>query len=355
MFMSLNEYGIKLTTDATMQAEQLRRQRPAGHSPDGSMDDLLAALRAAAEPTLLRILALASHGELTVSELVRTLGQSQPRISRNLKLLTEAGLLTRHREGSWAFHRLADDGPGADVARHLHALLPQVDNHDGILAQDRERLTDVKSARAEAAEAYFRDNAERWDQLRSLHVDDAKVEKAIGQLLPETGIDNLLDLGTGTGRMLEVFSSRARRGTGIDRSHEMLTVARDKLETAGCANCQVRQGDIYQLPFSSGDFDAITIHQVLHFLDEPDRAVAEAARVLSPGGSLLVADFAPHKLESLRHDHEHRRLGFDGNEIEAYFSRNHLTIKDTISLAGDPLTVVLWLAQKPRTDAEPAP
>lgn len=347
--MSLNEYGINLTTDTAMQAEMLGDHLP----PDSSMDDLLAALRAAAEPTRLRILALASHGELTVSELVRTLGQSQPRISRHLKLLTEAGLLVRHREGSWAFHRLADDGPGAEVARHLNALLPQSDNRDGILAQDRERLTDVKTARAEKAEAYFRDNAERWDQLRSLHVDDAKVENAIGKLLPATGIKNLLDLGTGTGRMLEVFSSRARRGTGIDLSHEMLTVARDKLEKAGCANCQVRQGDLYQLPFGSGDFDAITIHQVLHFLNEPDRAIAEAARVLAPGGFLLIADFAPHGLESLREDHEHRRLGFDGDEIKSFFRRNRLTLKDTISLAGDPLTVVLWMAEKFQTDTTP--
>lgn len=338
-----------------MQAEELDSQPRADRPPDSPMDDLLAALRAAAEPTRLRILALASHGELTVSELVRTLGQSQPRISRHLKLLTEAGLLTRHREGSWAFHRLADDGPGADVARHLNALLPQADIQDGILAQDRGRLSDVKFARAEAAENYFRDNAESWDKLRSLHVDDAKVEAAIGKLLPKDGIENLLDLGTGTGRMLEVFSPRARRATGIDLSHEMLTVARDKLEKAGCANCQVRQGDLYQLPFTSGDFDAITIHQVLHYLDEPGRAIAEAARVLAPGGSLLIADFAPHALESLRQDHEHRRLGFGGDEIKAWLNRAGLTLKDTVSLAGDPLTVVLWLAEKPPTDPNPEP
>jgi ArsR family transcriptional regulator len=361
MFISLIEYDVKLITDAAMQTETTGSQR----QPDSTLDGLLAALRAAAEPTRLRIVALLAQGELTVSELVRTLGQSQPRISRHLKLLTEAGLLTRHREGSWAFHRLADDGPGAEVARHLNALLPDMGNENGagngdqVLAQDLERLSDVKRARADAAAAYFRDNAESWDKLRSLHVDEAEVEKAIGDLLPKGGIENLLDLGAGTGRILELLCPRARRGTGIDLSREMLAVARDNLERAGCDHCQVRQGDLYQLPFATGAFDVITIHQVLHFLDEPGRAVTEAARVLAPGGCLLIADFAPHALESLRDDHNHRRLGFDSDEIKAWLNRAGLTLKDTVSLAGDPLTVVLWLAQKPQTKpqkaTEPAP
>lgn len=326
---------------------------------DNPMDDLLAALRAGAEPTRLRIVALSARGELTVSELVRILGQSQPRISRHLKLLTEAGLLTRHREGSWVFYRLAEDGPGAEVARHLNALLPDAGDGDGdqdrILAQDLERLADVKRARARAAAAYFRKNAKTWDRLRSLHVDDAEVEKAILGLLPKDGIENLLDLGTGTGRMLELLAPRAGRGLGIDLSREMLTVARANLERPETGNCQVRQGDIYQLPFAPGSFDVITIHQVLHFLDEPGRAIAEAGRVLHPGGLLLLADFAPHELESLREEHNHRRLGFEDSEIEAWLDRAGLTVKETLPLVGDPLTVVLWLAEKPPRDAKRDP
>ena len=328
---------------------------------DNPMDDLLAALRAVAEPTRLRIVALSARGELTVSELVRILGQSQPRISRHLKLLTEAGLLTRHREGSWVFHRLAEDGPGAEVARHLNALLPDAGDgdgernagHDRILAQDLERLADVKSARATAAAAYFRKNAKTWDKLRSLHVDDAEVEKAILGLLADDGIENLLDLGTGTGRILELLAPRTGRGLGIDLSREMLTVARANLEQAGHRNCQVRQGDIYQLPFPPDSFDVITIHQVLHYLDEPAHAIAEAGRVLHPGGLLLVADFAPHELESLRDEHNHRRLGFTDSEIEAWFGRAGLKAKETVRLAGDPLTVVLWLAEKQGKDEAP--
>lgn len=328
-----------------MQAEALWADNP--------MDDLLAALRAVAEPTRLRLVALCAQGELTVSELVRILGQSQPRISRHLKLLTGAGLLTRHREGSWAFYRLADNGPGAEVARHLNALLPDHGNQDQILAQDIERLKQVKRDRAEAAAAYFRDNAQTWDKLRSLHIDDREVEKAILGLLAGGGIDTLLDLGTGTGRMLELLAPRTGRGLGIDLSREMLAVARANLERSGVDNCRVQQGDLYQLPFAAGAFDVIIIHQVLHFLDDPGPAVAEAARVLAPGGRLLIADFAPHGLESLRQEHNHRRLGFADKEIDAWLGRAGLTQKETVRLAGDPLTVVLWLAEKPETEPSP--
>ncbi len=350
-----------------MRAEDLRTGPSPGHpldsSPDNPMDDLLAALRAGAEPTRLRIVALLAKGELTVSELARTLDQSQPRISRHLKLLTEAGLLIRHREGSWVFHRLAEDGPGAEVARHLNALLPQAsgsgagDGADRVLARDLERLAEAKRARADAAAGYFRDNAERWDKLRSLHVDDAEVEKVIGRMLPETGIGNLLDLGTGTGRMLEFLCLRVERGTGIDLSREMLSVARANLDQAGCGNCHVRQGNLYQLPFAPAAFDAITIHQVLHYLDEPAAAIAEAARVLAPGGRLVVVDFLPHQLESLRDEHNHRRLGFAEAEIEGWFAHAGLTAAQSERLTGDPLTVAVWLAKKQETapNLEPSP
>jgi ArsR family transcriptional regulator len=287
---------------------------------------------------------------LTVSELVHILGQSQPRISRHLKLLTEAGLLTRHPEGSWVFHRLAESGPGAQVAQHLNALLPGEGVQDHALTRDRERLDAVKHERAETAAAYFRDNAESWDKLRSLHIDDAEVEKVITRLLPSGGIENLLDIGTGTGRMLELLSPRARRAQGIDLSREMLAVARANLERADCGNCQVRQADLYQLPLPDAVFDAVTVHQVLHFLDEPATAIAEAARVLAPGGKLVVVDFLPHGQESLRQEHEHRRLGFSDKEIASWFGRAGLDTKKTEHLSGTPLTVAVWLAEKPPID-----
>ncbi len=330
-----------------MKAEALWTDNP----ENGQMDALLAALRAAGEPTRLRLVQLLARGELTVSELVHILGQSQPRISRHLKLLTEAGLLARHPEGSWVFYRLAKNGPGAEVAGHLTALLAA--GGDQVLTRDLERLADVKRTRADAAAAYFRRNAESWDKLRSLHIDDREVEKVIARLLPKRGIENLLDLGTGTGRMLELLAPRAERGLGVDLSREMLAVARANLERAGIGHCQVRQADIYQLPFPDRSFDAATIHQVLHFLDEPGDVIAEASRVLAPGARLLVADFAPHDLESLRHDHEHRRLGFEDAEIISWFAAAGLRHKKTVRLSGNPLTVVVWLAAKPKTDSSP--
>lgn len=312
---------------------------------EGAMDGLLAALRAAADPTRLRIAALLAQAELTVSELVRILGQSQPRISRHLKLLTEAGLLIRFREGSWVFHRMAEDGPGGEVARHLTELLP---GGDQVLARDLERLAAVKGARAEAAAAYFSRNAESWHRLRSLHIDESEVETVIARLLGKRGIGSLLDLGTGTGRMLELLGPRAERALGVDLSREMLSVARANLERSDLKNCRVRQADIYRLPFADQSFDTATIHQVLHFLDDPGAAIAEAARVLTPGGRLLVVDFAPHDLESLRHEHEHRRLGFSDLEIDDWFVRSGLKRRKTVHLGAKPLTVAVWLAAKPR-------
>ncbi|NQV82824.1 MAG: metalloregulator ArsR/SmtB family transcription factor [Rhodospirillales bacterium] len=334
-----------------MQTEAIRTDQGTGGRaparPGERMDALLAALRAAAEPTRLRIVQLLSKDELTVSELVRILGQSQPRISRHLKLLTEAGLLNRHREGSWVFHRLADDmpgsAPGAEVARHLIALLPNGE------PRDLERLSAVKQARDEKAAGYFDANAERWDELRSLHVDDVDVETVIREWLGQPAIRSVLDIGTGTGRILEVLSPDLERGVGIDQSREMLSVARANLDRAGCGNCQIRQADLYRLPFGAADFDAAVIHQVLHFLNEPGAAITEAARVLAPGGRLLVVDFLPHLLENLREEHSHRRLGFSDTEIGTWFARAGLTGLEQKHLTSDPLTVALWLAEKPIT------
>lgn len=315
-------------------------------APDPAVSALLAALRAAAEPTRLRILALLATGEWTVSEIVQVLGQSQPRVSRHLRLLTEAGLLERFREGAWVFYRLARDGQGASVASRLAELLPAA--ADGDFARDRGRLAAVKAERARVAAEYFRRNASAWDRLRSLHVDDAEIERTLGQLLPESDLGDLLDLGTGTGRMLEVLGRTARRAEGIDLSHEMLTIARAHLERAGLAQCAVRQGDIYGLPFAGPAFDVVVVHQVLHFLDQPAHAIAEATRVLRPGGRLVIVDFAPHELEALRADHAHRRLGFADREIDGWCREAGLTESKITHLAGRPLTVTVWLATKSR-------
>ena len=305
------------------------------------METLLKGMRAAAEPTRLRILAACSRTELTVTDLTQILGQSQPRVSRHLKLLVDAGLLERNREGTWAYYRLAADGPWADLTDTLVALIPP---RDAVLINDLELLAEVKRARAKWAADYFRRNAARWDSVRSLHIDDAEVEKALKSLLAHGEVRNLLDIGTGTARMLEVLGASVENAIGVDLSHEMLTVARANLDRANLHNCQVRHGDMYHLPLAGQAFDAVTIHLVLHYADEPARVIAEAARMLRPGGRLAVVDFATHNEESLRTEHGHQRLGFDDKELTSWFAAAGLKSEPPVHLPGTPLTVCLWSA-----------
>jgi ArsR family transcriptional regulator len=318
------------------------------------MEELLAGLRAAAEGTRLRLLALCAESELTVSELTEILGQSQPRVSRHLKLLCDAGLLDRFREGSWVFYRLAQHARAAALAQLLVELLPP---GDATLALDRERLAAIKRQREEQAGAYFRANAAQWDRIRSLYVEEREVEAALATLLPAAGIRDLLDIGTGTGRMLEIFAPHVERVVGVDLSREMLAVARVNLERASLRNCSIRQADMYQLPLATASFDAVVIHQVLHYAERPAAVIAEAARVLRPEGRLVIVDFAPHALEFLRSEHAHRRLGFADAEVTAWCIAAGLEPEPARLLPGNPLTVALWQARRrARADvAAPAP
>ena len=315
-----------------------------------SFDELNGVLKAAGESTRLRILALLSEAELTVSDLTEILRQSQPRISRHLRLLAEAGLAERFREGSWAFFRMTEHGGGGQLARTLLAAL---DPADPVIARDRERLAAVRTARAAAAQAYFRAHAAEWDRIRKLHVADDAVEAAIRDALADRPFRSLLDLGTGTGRILELFGSSLERGLGIDLSLDMLLIARSRLERAGLRHCSVRQGDIYDLAMPREGFDVVIVHQVLHFLDDGGRAIAEAARMLRPAGRLLVVDFAPHDLEFLREEHAHRRLGFTPETINQWLTAAGLDVVSHRTLAPDPasdgkIAVSLWLGRDPR-------
>jgi ubiquinone/menaquinone biosynthesis C-methylase UbiE/DNA-binding transcriptional ArsR family regulator len=313
-----------------------------------SFAGLTATLKAAGEPTRLRILALLAEAELTVSDLTDILRQSQPRLSRHLRLLTEAGLVDRFREGSWAFFRLGERRGAAELAR---ALIGRLKTDDAVVLRDRERLAAVRASRAAAAQSYFRRHAAEWDRIRRLHVTDAAVEVAIRGALADKPIRALLDLGTGTGRMLELFGADIERGLGLDLSLDMLALARARLDRAGLKHCSVRHGDIYDLALPRDSFDAVIIHQVLHFLDDSARAIAEAARVLRPGGRLLVVDFAPHDLEFLREDHAHRRLGFAAETITQWLEAAGLDVLRQETLPPGPqgkIAVSLWLARDPR-------
>jgi len=313
-------------------------------------ESLNSVLKAAGEATRLRILALLAEAELTVSDLTAILRQSQPRISRHLRLMAQAGLVDRFREGSWAFFRLGERGGAAELARELIARL---DTADMTLARDRERLAAVRAQRAAAAQAYFRRHAAQWDRIRNLQVADEAVEEAVVAALASAPMRTLLDLGTGTGRMLDLLAPRIERGLGLDLSLEMLGIARARLDRAGLRHCSVRQGDIYDLALANDSFDTVIIHQVLHFLDDGARAIFEAARVLRPAGRLLVVDLAPHELELLRAEHAHRRLGFACETVAQWMQAAGLDLALHRSLAPHPaspgrLAVSLWLGRDRR-------
>lgn len=320
-----------------------------------SLDHTVSLLKAAGEHTRLRLLALLAQGDLTVSDLIDILGQSQPRISRHLKLLSEAGLIERYQEGAWAYFRAREEGA---QAQFVQSLLAHLSENDPQLLRDLEQLENVRARRAAQADRYFAANAAEWDEIRSLHVDEARVEAEILKLLGDKPFDALLDLGTGTGRMLELLSGLYQRGTGIDASREMLAIARANLDQSGLSRVQVRQGDILNLAVAEEGFDLITIHQVLHYLENPAIAIRSATRALKPGGRLLIVDFAPHDLEFLREKHAHIRLGFPVEQMNAWLEAAGLEVAQSLRLSPNTaqkdksLVVTLWLAADPR---EPAP
>ena len=324
------------------------------HAP---FDAVLNALTAAGEATRLRLLALLAEAELTVSELVTILGQSQPRVSRHLKLLAEAGLVERHREGSWVFFLISQSGPAAGFARDIVARLAPADPH---LMADRARLAEVREARAELAARYFAAHAANWDEVRAMHLPEERVEAAMLEAVGAAPVNAVLDLGTGAGRMLEILAPRATRAVGVDQSPQMLSVARARLERGGLRNAQLRQGDLYALPVELDFYDLVVMHQVLHYLDDPLRAIREATRALRPGGRLLIVDFAPHDEESLRLAHAHRRLGFSTEEVAGFLVAAGLDVelrRELAPQAGESgkLTVTIWLGRDRRINADAIP
>jgi ubiquinone/menaquinone biosynthesis C-methylase UbiE/DNA-binding transcriptional ArsR family regulator len=307
------------------------------------MEDIVDIIRAIGEPTRLRILALLSHGEMAAGEMSTVLNQSQPRVSRHL----EANLIERRPEGAWVFFRLNGNGSAGRIAT---AVLNEVSEHDFNIARDLERLAQVQVHREQQAQAYFESAAAEWETLRRLHQPDEAVEAALSAAVDEEKFDFHVDLGSGTGRMLEVFAPFTTRAEGIDSSRKMLALARARFDGAAGKMLSVRHGDILALPYSDHFADLVTIHQVLHYLREPNLAIAEASRVLTVGGVLLIADFAPHSFEELREKHAHRRLGFTDREVAAWCEQAGLSVTKTAHVAPlsaqDGLAVTIWKATK---------
>ena len=298
--------------------------------------------RALADATRLRILALLRRMELSVGELAQVLGQSQPRVSRHVKILCDAGLAERRKEGSWVFVALGTPSAVEPIAAALDAWAKAEPDHWAVA--DAARLAAVRADRAASAAAWFEGHADEWDAIRSLHVAESEIEAAMAQVLGDQPIDTLIDIGTGTGRMLELFGARARTALGIDRSSEMLRLARAKL--AGAANTELRQADLYALPMADGAADVAILHHVLHYAQQPGAAIREAGRVLAPGGRLLIVDFAPHDREELRSQGAHVRLGFDDDQVAGWAEAADLMMARVEMLVGGTLTVKLWLARK---------
>jgi ubiquinone/menaquinone biosynthesis C-methylase UbiE len=309
-----------------------------------TLTPLSALFQALADPGRLRILALLRSMELSVGELAQLLGQSQPRVSRHVRILADSGLVVRRKEGSWVFLMLAD----AARSEPLFETIDQWVSDEGRaqFAADIARLEAVRADRAEAAARYFAAHADTWDSIQSLHIAESEVEQAIANALGEGPLGRLVDVGTGTGRMIELFGARADSAIGIDRSSEMLRLARVKLEASGLRGASLRQGDMYALPLGDGSADVVILHQVLHYAQAPAHAIAEAARLLAPGGRLVIVDFAPHQREELRESDAHARLGFAVPTIKAWLGAAGLESEAVEHLAGGELTVSLWLARK---------
>lgn len=306
------------------------------------MNQALAIFRALADSTRLRILSLLRSMELSVGELAQVLGQSQPRVSRHVKILCDAGVAERRKEGSWVFVAL---GAEAKVQPILSAL-DSWNEDDHWHVADQARLAAVRADRAAAAANWFEAHADEWDAIRSLHIAESEVESAMATALGDAPLGTLIDIGTGTGRMLELFAPLASTAMGIDRSSEMLRLARAKLSERGLSNAELRQADLYALPLPNGAADTAILHHVLHYAQQPGAAIAEAARVLSPGGRLLVADFAPHEREELRLRNAHSRLGFSDDQVLGWFESHNLTPIRVETLEGGELSVKLWLGRK---------
>ncbi len=313
---------------------------------------LIGLLRAMGDPTRLRILALLRHQELAVGEIALLLEQSQPRVSRHIRILEDVGLVERHREGSWVFVRLGR-GEGAQVMLSFAESLPTSTLDRAVAEADRQRLAAVQAEREAAAERYFAAHADEWDAIRSLHVAEEEVERAILALMKNRRIGHLLDIGTGTGRMAAILGAAASKVTAIDRSPDMLRVARTRLAGERFA-VELLRGDFMALPLESASVDSVVMHQVLHFATAPDLAIAEAARVLRGSGHLLIVDFASHDREELRRDAAHARLGFSDAQIRGWFAANGLILESSEALTGGALTVKIWLGRR-RSDAPPLP
>jgi SAM-dependent methyltransferase len=343
---------VAVKTLETPSPTDLGVARPSATTDAGTVVSLGAtvdALRAVGEPTRARIVALLRHGECSVSDLSEILGQSQPGISRHLRQLHDAGLVTRHREGSFIFFGLSSSSE--EPVRSCLAVIDSVDDRDRMIAGDRRRLEAVRERRAVLAHDHFASHAGDWERESRHSAHDEDVLPVILDMLSSAsrGLGRVLDIGTGTGRMAQLLAPTAERVVGLDPNPTMLRVARANLDRSGIHHVELRQGDVFHPPFPTGSFDLVVCHQVLHFLDDADRAIAEMADLLDEGGRLLIVDLPAHGVEELRRDHAHRRLGFSSSQMTQWIKRAGLGVVEErhVKGSGGRLDSVIWLAAGP--------
>lgn len=315
-------------------------------------------LRALCDPSRLRIMRLLASMELAVGEIVQVLAQSQPRISRHVKILCDAGLAERRREGSWVYVRScltrADDVGQDALGVAADALLAAAEQDDpGFAAHcnaDRARLASIRSARSARAADYFAAHAAQWDQVRDLLCDPARVEDTLCDAL-DGDLGSLLDVGTGTGRIAELLFPRAELVTALDRSPDMLALARARLQDLPAERVALVQGDFTALPFADAAFDTLTMHQVLHYAPAPERVLEEAGRVVRGGGRIAIVDLASHGREELRDVHAHARLGFADQSMADMLIAAGFVPEMPRTLTGGDLTIKVWTGTRSRLSA----
>lgn len=310
-----------------------------------------AVLSALADPTRLRIMRLLEHLELAVGEIAHVLGQSQPRVSRHVAILCDGGLVERRREGSWVFLRMAiaagSARPMAAAAARFLAAAEEEDEEFGArCAEDRRHLAAIRAAREKGAADYFASHAAEWDRLRALLSPAEKVEAALLKALGKQSLGRLLDIGTGTGRVAELLADRTEHIVALDRSPEMLRLARARLQHLPPERWELVQADFGALPFGPGSFDTIVLHQVLHYAQEPAYPLREAVRVCRQGGRIVIVDLAAHGREELRKHHAHVRLGFTDEQMVAYFSESGFSPSSPVALPGNGLTTKIWIMSR---------
>lgn len=291
----------------------------------------LETLKALADPTRLQLLLLLGQSELTVQELTEILGMGQSRISRHLKILAEAGLVAVKRQGTWGYYRQGLDNPL--FAEIWPALRNRLQANPAQLEFQR-RLAAVLEGRRRRSADFFERHARQWDALASRVLPMANYRPALEAALPNCRL--LLEVGLGTGGLLPVLRQRAERVVGVDQSQAMLQQASLRLARLQLDGVDLRLGEMTHLPLADAEADAVVLNMVLHHAPQPERVFRELARVVAPGGRVLVADLQRHEQEWVREDIADQWLGFEQAELRGWLESSGLEFEEYLPIAGTP-------------------